>query len=262
MKNLKHHRANAPGMTVITILAIIAILGMMLVMSGGGTGRIYGGDLKDVPFPYLEGRYVGTDLDTHPGYEDPAYQTGTPYRTYSREPRQIYSYARTNGYPDYYYESRITGRAAHPLPPTVIECTDVRGMEKLNPPGAHIRITCPGIENIPLADVTWVINDPSGGIEACPANSPGKCPGNIVYGQALRFEGVSTSSRAQVAQGIIFKKPNGQIEITASAINTEPYIVQDGFVAGKIIIETVPQIIFEYRGDARSTRFGETAIRT
>ena len=96
---MSNHKAYAQGMTILTIIAVLAIVGMVLVMSGRGTGAgMYGGDLKDVDFPYLEGRYVGTDLDTHPGKQELAYQTGKPYRTYSREPRQIYSYARTDGY--------------------------------------------------------------------------------------------------------------------------------------------------------------------
>jgi len=100
--SFSHHRAAAPGMTVLTIVAVLAIVGMVLVMSGAQTGnyaragdKVYGGAIKQADFPYLEGRTVGTDFNTRVGYEEMAYQTGVPYRTYSREPRQIYSYVRT-----------------------------------------------------------------------------------------------------------------------------------------------------------------------
>ena len=100
------------GMTVLTILAVIAIVGFVLVFSGKGTGgvaqagasKVYGGAIKQADFPYLEGRTVGTYPEQVKGREELAYQTGVPYRTYSREPRQIYSYVRTG--------DRVTG-AAH-----------------------------------------------------------------------------------------------------------------------------------------------------
>ena len=37
--SMRHHRANAPGMTVLTILAVLAIVGMVLVMSAR-TGNV------------------------------------------------------------------------------------------------------------------------------------------------------------------------------------------------------------------------------
>ncbi len=99
---MSNHRAHAAGMTVLTIVAVLAIVGLVLVMSGKQTGgvagyggqKIYGGALDQADFPYLEGRSVGTYPEYARGREELAYQTGVPYRTYNREPRQIYSYVR------------------------------------------------------------------------------------------------------------------------------------------------------------------------
>ncbi len=90
------------GLVILGIVAIIAVVGLVLLFTGAQTGqsyhgldKSYGGDLKDVEFPNLEGRHVGTYPAKADGKQELAYQTGTPYRTYSREPRQIYSYVRT-----------------------------------------------------------------------------------------------------------------------------------------------------------------------
>jgi len=54
------------AMAILGIVAVIAVVGLVLLFKGAGTGEyaspyqnIYGGAIKDVDFPYLEGRWEG-----------------------------------------------------------------------------------------------------------------------------------------------------------------------------------------------------------
>lgn len=89
------------ALAILGIVAVIAIVGLVLLFSGAkktaqvatGLDKEYGGSLKDVEYPYLEGRSVGGSPVTPEGVrrsdEQKAYAEGVPYRTFSRVPDQI-----------------------------------------------------------------------------------------------------------------------------------------------------------------------------
>ena len=88
--------ANAVQTTALAILAIVAVLalaGLLLLLSGQLTSQVYGGALKDVEYPYLEGRPAKGVPVTPEGIpvadELTASQEGIPYRTYGRTPAHI-----------------------------------------------------------------------------------------------------------------------------------------------------------------------------
>ncbi len=80
-------------LAILGIVAVTAIVGLVLLFSGALTGLVYGGDLKDVEFPYLEGRSAKGVPVTPEGIkvadELTASQEGIPYRTYGRTPDHI-----------------------------------------------------------------------------------------------------------------------------------------------------------------------------
>src|SRR3989338_11647504 len=97
------------ALAILGIVAVIAIVGLVLLFSGAkktaqvaqGLDKEYGGSLKDVEYPYLEGRSVGGSPVTPEGVvrsdEQKAYAEGVPYRTFSRVPDMIPSPQTTCG---------------------------------------------------------------------------------------------------------------------------------------------------------------------
>ncbi len=89
------------ALAILGIVAVIAIVGLVLLFTGAKkTGqvvlvgdKVYGGALKDVEYPYLEGRPAKGVPVTPEGIEvadeQTAYAEGVPYRTYGRVPDQI-----------------------------------------------------------------------------------------------------------------------------------------------------------------------------
>lgn len=90
------------ALAILGIVAVIAIVGLVLLFSGAkktaqvsaGLDKVYGGALKDVEYPYLEGRTIGGGAATTPegvriAEEEKAYADGVPYRTFNRVPDMI-----------------------------------------------------------------------------------------------------------------------------------------------------------------------------
>ncbi len=90
------------ALAILGIVAVIAIVGLVLLFSGAkktaqvatGLDKEYGGAMKGVEYPYLEGRTVKGGVGATPegvvvSDEQKAYAEGVPYRTFSRVQDQI-----------------------------------------------------------------------------------------------------------------------------------------------------------------------------
>jgi len=83
------------SLALLGAVAVIAVVGLVLMFTTAQkTGqlivtdqKIYDGGNRE-QYPYLTGRKVGTDNEKW-GDEGDAWQTGVPYRTYSRAPPSI-----------------------------------------------------------------------------------------------------------------------------------------------------------------------------
>ena len=80
------------ALTILGVVAVIAIVGLVLLFTGAGTGKytvqasnVYGGAMKEVPYPYLMDRKEAGAY----GDQYAAQYTGIPGRTRERGERQI-----------------------------------------------------------------------------------------------------------------------------------------------------------------------------
>src|SRR3989344_4993107 len=79
---------------ILGIVVLTAVIGLLLVLSESRiTGQVYGGALKNVEYPYLEGRSARGAPTTPEGIEvateEQASAEAIPYKTYNRMPSQI-----------------------------------------------------------------------------------------------------------------------------------------------------------------------------
>ena len=99
---MAEERGRGVALAILGIVAVIAIVGLVLLFSGAkktaqvasGLDKEYGGALKGVEYPYLEGRTVKGGVGATPegvlvSDEEKAYAEGVPYRTFSRVQDQI-----------------------------------------------------------------------------------------------------------------------------------------------------------------------------
>jgi len=84
------------SLALLGAVAVIAVVGLVLMFtSAQKTGQVaipsttvVGSGSRGEQYPYLSGRNIGTDYEKW-GDEQDAWQTGVPYRTYSRAPPSL-----------------------------------------------------------------------------------------------------------------------------------------------------------------------------
>jgi len=87
---VRFNKGFATTSAVLMIVLVVAIVAVVMLVSSQSTGGgVYGGALKNVEYPYFEGRHYGASGDYAEGY-----YTGVPQRSYEQAPRQIPSGSR------------------------------------------------------------------------------------------------------------------------------------------------------------------------